>query len=267
MNMNDLFFELSHEGRCRILEFLVTGKKKHAQIEAELGIVGAEVSRHLKRLQNTHLVEKSPDGMYGLTSFGEATCSLFPFFENSLKFVDFINAHDFRSIPPYIMLQLESSPDVEVRTGTINNIEMWTELITRAQSYIWAITDQLQTSMVPLIRKKLESGTELEIRAIVDRKLLRKFSESSVLPFDPDDMIKRVDLFENVRIQDETSISLTITERGALIFLRSDDHVDYSQGMFSESPTFIGWAKKIFKLCWEQGHQFNHSDLSHGKSA
>ncbi len=237
------------------------GKKKHTQIESELGLPGPEISRHLKRLQNIKLIQKATDGGYQLTNFGSFLCGIFPLFESGLNFMDFINSHDFGNIPLYLLIQLGSVPDIELRTMTMENIELWTNLVKTADSYIYAIIDQLQLSVIPTIQNKIQSGSNLEIKAIIDQELFKRFRKPENLPADVKNFRKQLKFFDNVRLSEKNLYSITVTDKGAIIFLRVGDAVDYNQGIFGKSPAFLKFTKKLFDYYWEQAKTFKPSDL------
>lgn len=261
MKVNNLFFELSHEGRYNVLKSINKKSKKHRHLEKELGLTGPEVSRHLKRLQEAKLIRKTIDGDYRITSFGKMICSVIPFFENSLGFVDFINAHNFEYVPMEILFQMGSLADIELGTKTMENIELWAELIMKSEKYIYAITDQLQTSVIPITQKKVQSGTGFDIKAIIDSKLFEKFTKPENWFPNATKLLKQIDIFNNVRLLEELNLSLIITDIGAIIFLRAGDSIDYSQCIFSKSKSFLKWTKRIFDLHWNKALIIKPSDL------
>ncbi|MHA1427985.1 MAG: helix-turn-helix transcriptional regulator [Candidatus Helarchaeota archaeon] len=261
MKINDLFFELSHEGRYKLLISIAKGRKKHTHLEKELDLTGPEVSRHLKRLYEEKLIRKSADGYYEITSYGKVITIALPYFENCINFMDFINSHNFGHIPPEILLQIGALREIELRTTTMENIELWTSLITNSQQYIYAITDQLQRSIIPILQKKLQSGTGLEIKAVIDKELFKKFTRPGNLPSDANVLLKQFNIFNNLRISEELNISIIITDLGAIIFLKTGDTIDYDQCIFGKTKRFIKWSKKLFELFWSNAKPVSSSDL------
>src|SRR5271157_2346014 len=261
MQINELFFELSHEGRLNILKATSRGNKRHAQLVSELGLPGPEVSRHLARLQKMKLIQKGADGTYQLTGFGRLLSVLFPFLENGLNFVDFINSHDFSPIPLDILVQIGSLTDIELKTTTMENIELWSELVKTAKQFIYSITDQLQTSIIPIFIEEVRTRQAPEIKAILDAELFRKYMKPEYLPPNATAFVKEINFYDNVRVVDDLNISLTITDMGALIFLRAGNAIDYSQCIFGRSEAFIKVTKKVFKLLWNRAKVISHLDL------
>ncbi len=265
MNIQELFFELSHQGRYQILEAIAKHQKKHGQLEEDLGLPGPEVTRHLKRLLNMKLIEKENDGAYKLTSFCQIIFLILPFLQNVTNYVDFINSHDFAPIPLDIFFQIAMISGIELRTKTMENVELWGNLVKDANQYIYSITDQLQTSMIPLIQKRIQSGKSLDIKAIIEQGLFERFTNTNDATISDPELLKRIDIFENVRLLKKISISLTITENGALIFLRSGNSIDYEQAIFGKSPAFIAATKKIFGIFWDRAKGIKPSDIKTGQ--
>ena len=260
MKINDLFFELSHEGRYKILLAIYKGKKKHTNLENDLDLTGPEISRHLKRLQEEKLIEKTIKGYYQITSFGKLICSIIPLLENSLQFIDFINSHDFEDIPIELFIQIGNFKDLQLKTETMGNVELWSQLITNSKTYIYAITDQLQTSVIPIIQKRIQT-TGLEIKAIIDRELFNKFTKPEHLPQNANKLIRQIDFFKNIKMAEKLNLSMIITDNGAILFLRAGDSIDYSQCIFGKSKSFLKWAKRLFDMFWNRVKIIKPSDL------
>jgi len=261
VQISELFFELSHEGRLNILKAVFGGNKKHAQLVNELGLPGPEISRHLIRLQKMKLIQKVPNGSYQLTSFGRLLLEVIPFLENGLNFIDFINSHDFSPIPLDILLRIGSLPEVELKTMTMENIELWGELVKTATNFIYSITNQVQTSIIPIFIEQAHVGAAPEMKAIIDAELFKKYLQPEYLIPNVTRVMKEINFFDNVRIATELNISLTITDKGALIFLRSSKNIDYGQGIFGRSEEFIQATKKVFNLFWNRSRIISHLDL------
>lgn len=262
MNQFDLFFELSHQGRYAILQSLAQhGTQKHVDFEKNQNLPGPEVSRHLKRLQNLNLITKTSNGGYILTSFGKMVCSLVPFFENGVKFSEFINSHEFKYIPVDLLLHIGNLNNIELRTSTMENISLWNELITNASKFVFCITDQIMTSLVPIIQNKLISNKQFEVKAIIDSNLLKSIDSTATKNINQRELAKNLDLYNNIRIKNHQDLALICTDKGALIFLRSKNAIDYNQGVFSTSEMFITAGKKIFSMLWERSKIIKHSDL------
>ncbi|GAB4307730.1 MAG: hypothetical protein Kow0069_05500 [Promethearchaeota archaeon] len=258
--VNELFFELSHEGRVGIVKFLGRGPRKFSEIRETFGFPSAEAARHLRRLQNAQLVAKA-GGAYDLTPFGKMVLSVLPYFESLLKFMDFINSHDFRPVPPEVLLQVGKFSELELRTSTMDNVELWLRLVREARRHILAIIDQVPRSIIPTIEERVVKPPGLSVRAIITRGVVARYARPENYPSDVGRLLKVLDFFNNVRVLPDVALSLLITDAGALIFLKAGGKIDYDQGVFGRSAPFLAWCEKIFDLYWKRAAKVTRTDL------
>ncbi|MHA1377664.1 MAG: transcriptional regulator FilR1 domain-containing protein [Candidatus Helarchaeota archaeon] len=114
--------------------------------------------------------------------------------------------------------------------------------------------------MIPIIQKKIQT-TELDIKAIIDRELFNKFRKPEHLPPNANKLIKQIDFFKNIKIAEQLNVSITITDNGAILFLRAGDSIDYSHCIFSRSEQFLNWTTKLFESFWKTAIIIKPSDL------
>jgi len=257
MNINDLFFEFSHQGRYNIFRSLCEKQKKHSQLNKEFKITGPEITRHLKRLSEKRLINKREDNKYEATSIGKLFYRVFDFFEIVLKNVDFFNTHDSSSIPLFLIYKLGQLSTVETSKKTLENIELWSNFVKNSEEYILAVSDQFQNSLLPIVEKKVHDQS-IEIRAIVDKKLLNSYKmpdEWSKQFRDPITFYKKFKIYENIKILEKIDFSLIISEKGAILFLSRKGEIDYSQCLIDNHPSFINWTTELFEWHWNKGKE------------
>ena len=82
------FFELASEQRLAIIFRLNAKKAKISQLAKDLDITMQEAHRNVNRLQQAGLIEKNPEGVFSLTTFGNTLStirrSIAPLLSNSL---------------------------------------------------------------------------------------------------------------------------------------------------------------------------------------
>jgi len=258
MNLNELFFELSHEGRYDIFKKLCENKKRHSQLNKELNITGPEITRHLKRLSKKNLIKKGEDGRYGITNIGGFFTRVLDFFEVALNHIDFFNTHDFSPIPQHLLVRIGELKYLETNNKTLENIDYWSNLIRESEDYIWAVSGQFQHSLLPVVEKKIQDQS-IEIRGIVDKNLLKTHTlpdEWSKQFKDPIAFYKNIKIFKNIKYMDNLDLSLIVCDKGAIIFLSRDNQVDYSQCLLDIHPSFIQWTKDLFEWHWNKAKEF-----------
>ena len=254
MNLAELFFEFSHEGRFKLFKSLCFENKKHNQLQKELNIPGPEISRHIKRLCEKNLIKKSIDGQYEITNVGKIFIGIIDVFETVVNHKDFFNTHDISSIPLSLMYQLGKLKTIESSDKTFENIELWSNLAKNSEDFIFAVSNEMQNSLLPIIERKLDDHS-MEIRALIDKSVLKTYTipEKLTSTFnDPRAFYKKINLFENVRFLKEINFSLLVSDSGAILFLSKDGKIDYSQCLIDYHVPFVEWAKALFEWYWNK---------------
>ncbi|TXT67390.1 MAG: hypothetical protein BAJALOKI1v1_100003 [Promethearchaeota archaeon] len=255
METKDFFFEFSNQDRIDVFKSLYKSEKKHSEIEKELHISGSEVSRHLKRLREKSLVIKTREGKYTISNIGKIFYWILDLFEVSLKHKEYFNTHDITSIPLYLILQLGELHTLELSTKTLQNIELWSNLVKNSEQFIYAISDQFQTSLLPIVEQNVYNQ-DLEIRALIDKSLLKSYNiprEWSEKFENPANFYKKLNIFENIRILEELHLSLVVSEKGGILFLSRDTTINYGQCLIDNHPSFVNWLKDLFMFYWNKG--------------
>ncbi|MFW9826962.1 MAG: helix-turn-helix transcriptional regulator [Candidatus Thorarchaeota archaeon] len=250
MRINDLFFEFSNEGRFKVFKSLYKGSKKHSQLEKELKIRGSEISRHIKRLIERNLVKKTIDNKYTSTNIGKILIEILELFEVSLKFETFFNTHEITFLPINFILRLGSLKSLKINAGTMQNIELWSELIKNTESFILAISDQFQDSILPAVERKI-NNIDIEIKALVNENILKSKGYEKLQ--DRHAFYQKINISENIRMLQNILFSLLVTDKGAILFLRKEGKVDYSECLVDDSDLFIKWSKDLFEWYWKEG--------------
>lgn len=209
MRINDFFFEFSNEGRFEVFKTLYKGKKRHSQLEKELDIRGSEISRHLKRLMEKNLVKKTLDNKYTITNIGKMFLGILDIFEISLKYENYFNSHNINDFPLSFILQLGNLKTMRMNSGTMQNIELWSELIKNSKKFILAISDQFQDSILPLVERKI-NGLSIKIRALVDKNVLMSKGYEKLQ--DRHAFYEKINITENIRLLKQINFSLLVTD-------------------------------------------------------
>lgn len=253
MNLNDLLFEFSHKERYNLLKGLYHGAKRHSDLQKQFEIPGSEISRHLKRLKEKSLVFKNIHNKYQITNIGKIFVKMLDIIDVSLSYKEFFNNHEITSIPFHLILKLGTLKDIEFGNKTMENMEIFENLVKNSEKYLYAITDQYQKSLLKEAENKMRDHSTI-IRALVDKKLLKSYNIPdgwSKLFKDPKIFFR--EMLENIRILDEINISLIVSDKGAILFLGRDSEIDYSQCLIDNHDSFINWAKELFEWYWNNG--------------
>ena len=245
-----MFFEFSNEGRFEVFKSLYKGKKRHSQLEKDLDIRGSEISRHLKRLMEKNLIKKSTDSKYAITNIGKLFLDVLELFEVSLKFESFFNTHNIDIFPLNLILQLGNLKSIKISSGTMQNIELWADMIKNSEKYILAISDQFQDSILPAVERKI-NNISIDIRALVDKNVLNSKGYEKL--HDRHTFYQKINITQNIRMLKQIEVSLLVTDKGAILFLGKEGKIDYSECLFDENEIFIEWSKELFEWYWKKG--------------
>lgn len=217
-------------------------------------IPGSEVSRHLKRLIDKNLIFKEINNEYYITNIGKIFLRMMEIFEVSLNHRDFLNSHEITSIPVNLVFQLGKLKDVEFGDKTMENMEIFENLVKESEYFLYAITDQYQKSLLKEAEKKMRDQS-IKIKALVDKNLIKSYNIPkgwSKLFEEPKIFFR--DMLENIRILDEINVSLIVSDKGAILFLSKDGEIDYSQSLMDNHESFINWTKQLFEWYWDKGN-------------
>ncbi|MFX1502657.1 MAG: hypothetical protein ACFFDH_16980 [Promethearchaeota archaeon] len=250
MRINDLFFEFSNEGRFDVFKSLYKERKRHNQLEKELKIRGSEISRHLKRLIEKNLIKKTMDNKYTITNIGKMFLDILELFEISLNYEVFFNNHNVDIFPLNLILRLGNINTIRINNGTMQNIELWSEMIKKSENFILAISDQFQDSILPVVEKKI-TNMSIKIKAVVDYNVLTSKGYEKL--DDRHAFYQKINISQNIRMLKQILFSLLVTDKGAILFLSREGKIDYSECLYDDNENFILWSKELFDVYWDKG--------------
>jgi len=234
-----------------VLKSLYHEEKRHNQLERELEIAGPEISRHLRRLYKKGLINKEGN-IYSISGIGKIFYKILQTFEMALNYQEFFNIHDVDALPIQFILQIGKLKDLKFGSQTMNNVQIWADLVKNSEKFIMAISDQFQESIIPIIEKK--SKNELfEVKTLIEQKILldsvkvgKKFKNRHAF-------YNKINVFKNVRVLNKVALSLLVSDKGGILFLSKKGKIDYSQCLFDSSEHFINWLKELFSWYWKKG--------------
>ncbi len=250
MKINDLFFEFSNEGRFQVFKSLSKENMRHSELEKELEIRGSEISRHLKRLIKKNLIKKTIENEYTITNIGKIFLQILDIFEVSLNYENYFNNHNINDLPLNLILQLGNVKTIKIKSGVMQNIELWSDLINKSEKVILAISDQFQESVLPAVERKI-NNLSIEIRALVDKSVLKSKGYKKLK--DRHTFYQKLNISQNIRMLQKIDFSLLVTDKGAILFLAKEGKVDYSECLFDTGEFFIKWTEELFNWYWEEG--------------
>lgn len=247
-HFHDILFELSNQDRYNILKALEASAYNVTNMAKHLSLTTQEASRHLNRLAENGIIEKTTSGEYELTPYGRLILNQTSGILFAASNMRYFKDHMTDELPPEFLsrlAELNKSRLVNDVMVSFANIE---RVIDEAQEYILRLTDRYNMMTLP----KLEEATERGVQF----KLMR--TKHFQLPPDwPGDGIvlkeARLEGVFEVRSSPEANIFIAMNEKevAVLAFPMEKNMFDY-RGFNSTDQRFINWCRDIFYRYWEE---------------
>jgi predicted transcriptional regulator len=232
-------FELSHPSRLEALRILSKKPHRLTDISKVLNLTSAEISRHLGRLTDAHLITKDSQGQYILTPFG----GIILFELSKLSFLTahskyFLN-HDLSVIPEELQW-LNALSRSEMIEGTLEIMSQIEDLTKNAKRHVLFISDQPMRAVAKINLNMAEKGVEFKM-------LYPKSSEV------PDEYHPKKKIPIQVRLLDNVPLSLKKNEKqGGLALPDLNGKVDYAFAIMGSEPQFMTWMDLLFDYYWQK---------------
>jgi len=238
----DLLFELSSSERMNIMLSLLQERLKLSHVSQRLDMTVTEASRHLQRLSNIQLVSRDADGTFGPTPYGELAVSLL----SSLDFISvnrqYFLEHIVSNLPYGFVNRLGELSSSTYEMDAVKVLAHCTEILQKAEDYIWTQSYQLLPDHVPIIEDRIKNG--VNFRGI--------FPEYIDLP---------VTLLPVIRTRHHVELRILATEKEAMTGFAHLTGKPHYSAFFSEDPKFIKWCKEVHHYYWESSEMATISQV------
>ena len=152
------FLGLASTQRLEILFNLLEKPFTPTALAKKIGATKQEVHRNFQRLEDHNLIEKNPDGKYGLTTFGETICTQVP----SLLFLSqnkkYFEEHNFGEIPYKFLMRCGQLINGKHIKGVTKVLEQWKSIYKNSDEYIYEILSEVPLDLIEPIVKKIKKG-------------------------------------------------------------------------------------------------------------
>jgi predicted transcriptional regulator len=249
-NFSSLLFELSSIDRLDILFLLKKTPLKLSHVSKKLDFTVQETSRNITRLSEAKMIEKDVDGLYHLTPYGEEALNLLSGFKVLFKNREYLTTHVLTELPARFRASLgvlESCEFVDDVMVAFHNIE---NMITKAEKFVWILTNQVLASTIPYLTKAVERGTEFRLLMPKDYMPSKDVRELVSNPaFEKASRAKKLES----RFLDKIDVFLCLSEKevAALAFPNSEKRLDYI-GFKSKNESVVDWSKALYEHYWEK---------------
>ena len=247
----DLFFELSNEERITILTELEREPQKLTQLSTKLELSNQEISRQLNRLFKINLIQKDVDGLHHLTPFASSALNLMSSYAFLTKNREYFTTHTPLRIPQDHLMSIGFLVETKFSDDVLMNFYYLEKMMQEAEDYIWLMTDQILTSLLPLAQKKRAEG-------VVFKQIV--WDNINLPPTFYDWFSDKRELFQQQTPEKATRkftknlgiiIAMSEKEVSQIFFPDIEGRFDY-KGFRSQSKNALDWGKKIFLDYWDK---------------
>lgn len=254
-------FEIASQQRLGILFYLQEEKSTVSKLAKKLDATVPEVFRNVDRLVKAGLIEKDPDGNYGLTVHGRTICTNIPSLFFVSEFKKYFSNHDLGKIPEKFIHRIGELSSAEHIKGVVRVLEKWKKIHQNAKEYIFNILAEVPYSkdIIEVVEQKAKS--EIKIQSI--------FSDDAVIPDERKELFDKLQFKKFIdkgiierKMRDETKTILLLNEKEACImFPTKNGDADMSELLYSDDAKFHDWCKDYFRYCWETSSIFQERKL------
>lgn len=241
--ISKVLFELSSTRRANMLSVIGKDDLKMQQIAKALDMTVTETFRHLQRLTDAKLVEKTVDGTYTITSMGRLATDFLSGFNFILKNTNYFLGHDVYCIPYEFVNRLSELSAAEFCKEAMSGFNRVRNMVFNAEKYIWTMAEQVDSSHIKPTQEKVSKG--LDFKFIMPQELAETFANA-----------KDTAVITGSRYLQQIPVTLVITENEASLTFRTlSGAMDY-MGLHGSDEKFRKWSRDLFMYYWEKSERW-----------
>lgn len=230
---------------------LSVDKLRMNELARKIDITATEASRQIQRLLDEGMIQKQPDGVYTLTSYGQLVLHFFPTLEFIQKHKQYLLIHDIWQFPKQFISRIG-----ELSQGTlcmevaevVNKIE---NMMQSSNDHVWVITDQVMTVHINAMKERISKG--VKFRSLIHERMLNSSH------------VKLIGKNVERRVVSSIPALVVVTEKEAFVSLLTSDGKLDSSGFYGSDQDFIKWVTDLFLFHWDhtkRGYSQIHANNS-----
>ncbi len=259
-NTEKTFFELASEQRLAIIFRLNDKSAKISQLAKDLGITMQETHRNVNRLQDAGLIEKDPEGIFSLTTFGNTIIKQIPTFNYLSKHKEYFSEHILGELPIKFIMRLGALDRCEFVKGVVAILERWKDIYRQSDLYIYEIVPQVPMDLIePAVTRVKEKGV----------KYSYVLPKDVIIPKGRKDLLKKLGHNELLnkgaierRMVENVQVAVILNEKQAsVLFPNQKGETDMNMMFVSSDTVFHEWCLDYFRYRWYGSDIFDESKL------
>lgn len=258
-NTEKTFFELASEQRLAIIFRLNEKSAKISQLAKDLDITMQEAHRNVSRLQDAGLIEKDPEGIFSLTTFGNTITKQIPTFNYLSKHKEYFSEHILGELPIKFIMRLGALDKCEFIKGVVAILERWKDIYREAEEYIYEIVPQVPIDLIEPAVSRVKQGV----------KYSYVLPKDVIIPKGRKDLLKKLGHNELLnkgaierRMVESVKVAVILNEKqAAVLFPTQKGETDMNMIFYSIDRVFHEWCLDYFRYRWYGSDIFDESKL------
>jgi predicted transcriptional regulator len=258
-NTEKTFFELASEQRLAIIFRLNEKSAKISQLAKDLDITMQEAHRNVSRLQGAGLIEKDPEGIFSLTTFGNTITKQIPTFNYLSKHKEYFSEHILGELPIKFIMRLGALDKCEFVKGVVAILERWKDIYREAEEYFYEIVPQVPIDLIEPAVSRVKQGV----------KYSYVLPKDVIIPKGRKDLLKKLghnELLNKGAIQrrmvESVKVAVILNEKqAAVLFPTQKGETDMNMIFYSIDRVFHEWCLDYFRYRWYGSDIFDESKL------
>ena len=258
-NTEKTFFELASEQRLAIIFRLNEKSAKISQLAKDLDITMQEAHRNVSRLQGAGLIEKDPEGIFSLTTFGNTITKQIPTFNYLSKHKEYFSENILGELPIKFIMRLGALDKCEFVKGVVAILERWKDIYREAEEYFYEIVPQVPIDLIEPAVSRVKQGM----------KYSYVLPKDVIIPKGRKDLLKKLghnELLNKGAIQrrmvESVKVAVILNEKqAAVLFPTQKGETDMNMIFYSIDRVFHEWCLDYFRYRWYGSDIFDESKL------
>ena len=259
-NTEKTFFELASEQRLAIIFRLNDKSAKISLLAKYLDITMQEAHRNVSRLQDAGLIEKDPEGIFSLTTFGNTITKQIPTFNYLSKHKEYFSEHILGELPIKFIMRLGALDKCEFVKGVVAILERWKDIYREAEEYIYEIVPQVPIDLIEPAVSRVKQGV----------KYSYVLPKDVIIPKGRKDLLKKLGHNELLnkgaierRMVESVKVAVILNEKqAAVLFPTQKGETDMNMIFYSIDRVFHEWCLDYFRYRWYGSDIFDESKLT-----
>ncbi|WP_249111177.1 winged helix-turn-helix domain-containing protein [Nitrosopumilus sp. K4] len=245
----DLLSSISSGPRLEILQMLRPAELKSSQIAKNMQTSIQAITRHLDRLSESKLIEKTVTGTYRLTPIADVLMLQIPLFEFLENNKEFFSTHDFSGIPPHLVSRLGDLTNCEYEGDVMKSMQRARDVCANAKKSLVGATFTVPLELYDVVLENLKQGGYSKLVYGKNTIVSKGFSEygprKEYLKYAESGQVEE-------KIVENIPISVAVSENEChMLFANKGLRIPDCKGVFfGKDPRAIAWCSDLVDYYW-----------------